>query len=220
MSPIFVTAASSNHFKSACQLLETIRGHRVFFYDIGLTPDEGNAIRSRFDVTFRVFPFHLYPPYMSLSAQDAGAYAWKPIIISEVFAEIDGVLIWCDAGNKVTDPAALERWVRTAGAYSSTSSNDIVRWTHPISLATMRVPKQWYGFNMRNAACVGLLKGVADPLVAEWRSLALNKNAILPIGANRSNHRHDQSILTFLYYKYKVTRCDDEIGFKCHNDID
>lgn len=220
MSPTFVTAASSNHFKSLCQLLETLRGQCVFVYDLGLTPSEGNHIRSTFNVTFRVFPFHLYPSYMSITAQDAGAYAWKPIIVSDVFAEIDGVLIWCDAGNKVTDPAALENCVRSVGVYTPTSSGTLTTWTHPIALATMGVPRQWYSFDMRNAACIGFLKGSADAFVAEWRSFALDKNAILPVGANRSNHRHDQSILTFLYYKYKVVRRDEYVGFSIHNDID
>lgn len=220
MSPTFVTAASSNHFKSLCQLLETLRGQRVFVYDLGLTSGERDHICSTFEVIYRTFPFHHYPPHVSLSAQDAGAYAWKPIIVSDVFAEIDGVLIWCDAGNKVTDPVALEQCVRSTGVYTPTSSGTIATWTHPIALATMGVPKQWYGFTMRNAACIGFLKGSADPLVAEWRSFALDKNAILPLGANRSNHRHDQSILTFLYYKYKVVRRDEYVGFSIHNDID
>lgn len=216
----FVTAASSNHFKSLCQLLNTLRGQKVFVYDLGLTSGEGNHIRSMFNVTFRVFPFHMYPSYMSLTAQDAGAYAWKPIIVSEVFGEIDGVLIWCDAGNKVTDPDALEQCVRTSGIYSPRSSGTLSQWTHPISLSVMGVPRQWYGFNMRNAACIGFLKGSADPLLAEWKLFALNKNAVLPTGADRSNHRHDQSILTFLYYKYNVKSRDDYVGFSIHNDID
>jgi hypothetical protein len=189
-------------------------------YDLGLTPAEGDHIRAVFQVTYRVFPFHMYPAHVSMSAQDAGAYAWKPIIVSDVLKEVEGVLIWCDAGNKVTNPAALEQWVRTAGVYSPTSSGTLERWTHPIALSTMGVPKQWYGADMRNAACIGFLKGSADPLVAEWRLFALNKHAILPLGANRSNHRHDQSILTFLYYKYNVNRRDDYVGFSIHNDID
>lgn len=220
MTITFVTAASSNHFKSLCQLLDTLRGQRVYVYDLGLTSEEGSYIGSTYEVIYRVFPFDQYPSYVSLSAQDAGAYAWKPIIVSNVFIEIEGVLVWCDAGNKVTDPAALEQTVRSSAVYTPTSSGSLVRWTHPIALATMGVPKQWYDFKMRNAACIGFLKGFTEPFIEEWRSLALNKNAILPLGANRSNHRHDQSILTFLYYKYNVKSRDDYVGFSIHNDID
>jgi len=216
----FVTASSSNHFKSLCQLLETLRGERVFVYDLGLTHVEANHICTTFKVVYRTFLFHDYPPHMSLSSQDAGAYAWKPIIVSDVFAEIDGVLIWCDAGNKISDPVALEDYVRATGVYTPRSCGTLSDWTHPIALETMGVPSSWYGFGMRNAACIGFLKGFADQIVEEWRSLALDKNAILPLGANRSNHRHDQSILTFLYYKYKIRCCDEYVGFSIHNDID
>ena len=218
MSLTFVTAASSNHFRSLCQLLETLRGQRVFVYDIGLTYREGLHIRTRFRVVFRVFNFHQYPPHVSMSSQDAGAYAWKPIIVSEVFSEIDGVLVWCDAGDKIANPSALEECVRRLGFYTPISSGTLSKWTHPTTLNTMDVPEKWYGYTMRNAACVGFLKGFADPIVDEWKICAMNKDIILPVGADRSNHRHDQSILTILYYRHKMDS-DEYVGFSIHNDI-
>ena len=220
MNITFVTAASSNHFKSACQFLTTVRGHQVVFYDIGLTADEATQIRRTFNIDYRVFNFNQYPPFVSLSSRDAGAYAWKPIIVAEVFSQINGVLIWCDAGNKITDAGALVECVRRAGMYTPTSSGTIERWTHPTTLSALGVPSSWYGFDMRNAACVGFLKGSADAVVAEWKHYALNENVILPTGANRTNHRHDQSVLTFLFYKYNVSRQNDYVGFTIHNDID
>jgi len=218
---VFVTAASSNHFKSACQFLGTIKNQNVIFYDIGLTQTEADDLKNRFQIDYRMFPFEKYPDFVSLSAQDAGAYAWKPIIISDVYPEIHDILIWCDSGNKVTDASALIRCIQTHSVYTPTSSGTLSRWTHPTALAGLGVPKSWYGFAMRNAACVGFTKGVyAESFISEWKALALNKEISLPLGANRSNHRWDQSILTFLYYKYRVPRYDDYVGFSIHNDID
>jgi hypothetical protein len=217
----FVTAASSNHFKSVCQFLETIRGERTYFYDIGLSSDESKQLRERFQVEYRVFPFERYPSFVSLASQDAGAYAWKPIIIADVYQEVNGVLIWCDGGNKIHNVEQLTHAIKENGIYTPTSSGTIARWTHPTALTTMNVPPGWHEFNMRNAACIGFVKSpISDMFIKEWRETALNKDASIPDGANRSNHRWDQSILTYLYYKYNVRRVDDYLGFSIHNDID
>jgi hypothetical protein len=216
----FVTAASSNHFKSLCQLLTTIQHETVVVYDLGLTQSEVNHIRSVFRIEYRVFPFSSYPSFVSMSSPDAGAYAWKPILIAEVYAEIQGVLIWCDAGNKVFDADALEARVTKAGVYTPTSSGTISRWTHPTALNELSVPAAWSNLQMRNAACVGFNKDDrSSKFVAEWKKYALLKNASLPDGANRSNHRHDQSILTVLYYRHGITSCDEYVGVSIHNDI-
>lgn len=216
----FVTAASSNHFKSLCQLLGTIRDKRVFVYDLGLSQAEVDHIRSIFTIEYRVFPFSKYPLFVALTSPDAGAYAWKPILVAEVYSEIEGTLIWCDAGNKVLDVDALVRCVDRVGIYTPTSSGTIARWTHSTALKELCVPTSWLNFQMRNAACVGFAKDERSAkFIGEWKAYALNKNAILPDGADRSNHRHDQSVLTVLYYKYNVSGCDEYAGFSIHNDI-
>lgn len=216
----FVTAASSNHFKSLCQLLTTIQHEKVVVYDLGLTQPEVEHIRSVFRIEYIVFPFSNYPAFVSMSSPDAGAYAWKPILIAEVYADVQGALIWCDAGNKISDADALENCVTKAGVYTPTSSGTISRWTHPIALNELSVPVTWSNLQMRNAACVGFNKDDrSSRFIAEWKKYALLKNAILPHGANRSNHRHDQSILTVLYYRYGITGCDNYVGFSIHNDI-
>jgi hypothetical protein len=74
---------------------------------------------------------------------------------------------------------------------------------------------------MRNAACVGIdwSNATAQYLVHDWKTLALRKEISLPEGATRLNHRHDQSILTYLIYAYSLPTVDEKVGHTIHNDI-
>jgi hypothetical protein len=224
---VIVTAASSNHFKSVMQLIESIPPQiKVLFYDIGLTIEERQSLQSTFPTIFvKIFDFEKYPIHVHLTSQDAGAYAWKPIIIDEVYNSSHNadVLIWCDAGDILnTDIYRCIETVKTNKIYTATSSGSISRWTHPTSIQNLRIPLEYLHYNMRNAAFVGLLCNdeTVKSFVNEWKTLCLDKDIILPAGANRSNHRHDQSILTHLYYKYCIPNVDYYIGYSIHNDID
>jgi hypothetical protein len=224
---VIVTAASSNHFKSVMQLIESIPPQiKVLFYDIGLTIEERQSLQSTFPtVSVKIFDFERYPIHVHLTSQDAGAYAWKPIIIDEVYnsSKDTDVLLWCDAGDILN--ADIYRCIETVKnnkIYTATSSGNISRWTHPTSIHNLQIPSEHLGYNMRNAAFVGLLCNdeTVKSFVNEWKTLSLDKDVILPAGANRSNHRHDQSILTYLYYKFNIPNVDYYIGYSIHNDID
>lgn len=221
-----VSAASSNHFKTVCQFLRTVpESFNVIFYDIGLTDTQRNYIAQTFPhVNIRIFDFTKYPQHVLLSSPDAGAYAWKPIIIAEVYSELsDGILLWCDSGDILkSEIYDIKSIIQNNKIYSPESSGNIERWTHPASLKYMNVPESFLNLRMRNAAFVGFVcndTAVRD-FVNEWKQLALIKDAILPDGADRTNHRHDQSILTYLFYKYGIPMMNHYVGFTIHNDCD
>lgn len=218
----FVTAASSNHFKTLCQFLGTVIGQHVYVYDLGLSQTEVDHLRSTFNIVYRVFEFDKYPEFVKLTSPDAGAYAWKPILIADVYSQTSGTLIWCDAGNKLIDLDKLLKAIDEDIVYTPTSSNRIIDWTHPTTLSVMDVSTLHLNNQMRNAAIVGFKRDIRSMnLISEWKSYALNKNASLPSGASRGNHRHDQSILTVLYYRHPLPRIHHTYeGFTIHNDID
>jgi hypothetical protein len=68
----------------------------------------------------------------------------------------------------------------------------------------------WIGFNgfgsdfgsnrilHYNGAVVAFDTKKTQHIIDEWYSCALNKDCIAPVGSNRSNHRQDQAILTYL----------------------
>lgn len=225
MNTIVVSASSSNHVRSLQQFLRTVP-HTIhtIVYDIGLLSHETHDLRNEFPrLELRTFHFDAYPPHVRLTSPDAGAYAWKPILIAEVCREYaNHYVLWCDAGNKIYDLPAVVRLIQQCGVYSSSTSGTVRDWTHPQALLNMVVPGSYLDRPMRNAACVGM--DTSYPLVRKfvdaWRSYALNKDVILPEGANRSNHRHDQSILTYLMYSYGFPLIDYKIGYTIHNDID
>jgi GR25 family glycosyltransferase involved in LPS biosynthesis len=226
-SVTIVTASSDNHFQSVCNLIRSIPIYvNTIFYDIGLSNNNIKKLNTEFpNIHIRTFDFSKYPKHVSLSSRDAGAYAWKPIIIDEVYTELssNNVLMWCDAGNILNnDIGNCINIIKTAKIYSALSSGNITRWTHPTSIQNLQMPSEYLHYNMRNAAFVGLVCNdtTVKSFVNEWKSLSLNKEIILPAGANRSNHRHDQSILTYLYYKYNIPNVDNYIGYSLHNDVD
>jgi hypothetical protein len=218
----FVTAASSNHFKSLCQFLGTVVGQNVYVYDLGLSKSEVDHLRSTFNIAYRVFEFNKYPKFVKLTSPDAGAYAWKPILIADVYSQTSGTLIWCDAGNKLIDLDSLLKAIDDDIVYTPVSANRITDWTHPTALVKMNVSPLHLTKQMRNAAIVGFKRdNRSATFISEWRTYALDKDISLPAGANRSNHRHDQSILTVLYYRHVLPRNHMAgIGVTIHNDID
>lgn len=222
---VLVTAASSNHSLSLKQFLRTVPNNiHTIVYDIGLLTTELSALRAEFPlVEIRTFHFDAYPSHVHLTSPDAGAYAWKPILISDVCKEFSNhYVLWCDAGNMLYDLSSTIRAIQQCGVYSSITSGRVRDWTHPRCLLNLVVPASYLDRPMRNAACVGL--DTSHPLVRrfvdEWKSYALNKEVILPEGANRSNHRWDQSILTYLIYYHEFPLIDDKVGYTIHNDID
>lgn len=221
-----VCAASSNHFKSSLQFFKSVPANmNKVFYDIGLNESESNEFKKTFpDISYEIFDFTKYPDFVNLKESDAGAYAWKPIIVSEVYKKYNHhILLWSDAGNIITrDISNLFGLIEQNKIYSSATSGLIRHWTHPSCLQNMYVDPHLCNYQMRNAAFIGFLG--QDPLVLnfieEWKTNALIKNNSLPDGANRTNHRHDQSILSILYYRYNIPIENRYIGFTSHNDID
>lgn len=225
-SPIvtLVTAASSNHFKTLRLFLHRL-GHpcRVIVYDIGLKTQEVEELKTKFSYAeFRTFDFSKYPPWMHIDAQDAGAYAWKPVIVAEVAQETEGMLIWSDAGNYIQ--RLDEALVKCFGRVCSTehSAGTIRDWTHPDSSMAMGVTGDLLDKPMRNAAFVvfDLRLDESRAFVSSWASLSLKKEIIQPEGASRDNHRQDQSVLTGLFFLHDLPDISFDDAVLYHNDCD
>ena len=216
-----VTAASSNHYKTLLQFLRSVpTGYRTVVYDLGLSEQEISKLPS--SVMYRKFNFSIYPEFVCLSSPDAGAYAWKPCIVNDVCNEFGGIVLWCDAGDILTDIRALIRSASACGVYSGISGGTFVTWTHPTARQNLPGSDRFLNLQMRNAACIGVdwSNPIAQRLIREWKGYALRQEISLPPGASRANHRHDQSILTYLIYSYGIPRIDYQTGFTIHNDID
>jgi hypothetical protein len=225
-----VTAADTSHFESALQLITSIQKespvNEIIFYDLGLKYDEILELK-KYNVTYKKFEFENYPKFVNLSEQDAGAYAWKPQIISYESKTFKGVLIWMDAGDLViTSLEKLKILIKHIGFYSPLSNGYVKQWTHISTLEALEIDKNIFKKRMLNAAIIGLdtENGKYVSFIEKWSNLSLQKALILPKGAGKNNHRWDQSLLTITYYqkfqKFFFPRTHKYFGILTHQDID
>ena len=226
-----ITASDSSHFKSLCQLLDSLttycRLDQIVVYDLGLTNTEVLDISKRYPFVKTVkFNFDEYPKHVNLKERDAGAYAWKPIIIYNEYQRDNLPIIWMDAGNIVLKNIKfLKRYIIKKKFYSPYSSGNIQKWTHSDTLLSLEFPDKFLKKRNLNAALIGLIhdKKIYN-LLENWYALALKKEIIIPDGSSKLNHRYDQSLLTLLFYikfnfffKIKTYRL---WGIDIHQDID
>jgi hypothetical protein len=187
-------------------------------YDIGLTAEEADTVKAM-RITYRLFDFSTVPPWGILTPETAGYYVWKPVIVDTVMKEGHDVVIWCDAGNVVTDAGALTRVTKASHIYTPYSTGALSRWTHIQCLDGLKMTELERSKPMRNGAIIGFdaKDSVARRFVEEWRSSSFVEAFIV---GDRSNHRHDQSILSCLFYKYRRSSPAHCIGVEIHRDCD
>ncbi|MCP4000616.1 MAG: DUF1647 domain-containing protein [Gammaproteobacteria bacterium] len=224
---IIVTAADSSHFKPLLRFLFSVETHEgcvpVIIYDLGLTPDERESFQILFPAyELRTFNYSEYPDYFDIKVR-AGEYAWKPVVIHEVANEQNGLVVWMDAGNLITEPMiSLRQIINDRGFYTPQSGGTVRDWTHRGTLEYLSVPD--HVLSKKNRAC-GLVgfdtrRKSAMTLIEVWSDCALNKNCIAPEGSSRRNHRQDQAVLTVLLYQSEFADCPLELvdNIRFHQD--
>ena len=146
-----VTGASSNHFRSLLNLLDSLheeigpsphhnrdrdssneqRGNgmdiSVIVYDIGLLDREKQVLDQHLKglgirAESRKFDFMAWPPHV----QDLDCRAWKPIIFHNALKDAD-TAIWMDAGCLVSDGGPPARRPRANVLWRKTSNAMLVR---------------------------------------------------------------------------------------------
>lgn len=226
---VLVTASDHSHFKSLQNFLASTRRHeagsRVIVYDLGLTEEQLRQLSEQLpERDIRQFTYTNYPSHFEIT-KNAGQYAWKPVIISEVLSETKGCVCWMDAGNILTKKlTTIRRFLQTIGMYSPHSNGTLADWTHPAMLNYLACPKSLTRERNRNGACIAINyeNRVARNVVDSWKECALEQSCIAPTGSDRSNHRQDQSAFSILAYKSGIarrmpSRC---YGFLTHQDAD
>jgi hypothetical protein len=233
-----VTASSSNHYGALRQMLESLRRlhARVDCYDLGLTPQEVEALPQWDGVSYRTFDYAAYPAHMRVEV-NAGEYAWKPVIVSDVVDRMQaqgwsGDLLWADAGcyfHGLDEIAA--RIAASGGLWVRTSAGTMRDWTHPAMFEYLAADPRLYNDRPNaDATLVGFALGSVSPAVREavcrnivrpWRDCAMVKDCIAPRGSSRRNHRQDQAVLTYLVHRSGYAFAEarrDEIGVRCKCD--
>ncbi|MEQ8627613.1 DUF1647 domain-containing protein [Ekhidna sp.] len=226
-SNYIVTAANAKFYKSFCQLAYSFNRVREFenstivFYDLGLEKEQAENIKNKnssfFEhVTYRVFDFEKYPEFVKPNYM---TWAWKPIIIEELIKETGGNIFWMDSANQILkNLKPLWRIIGEKGTYLPfAGSGQLTDWTMKATLEFVGVPSSEYKSRNRagNTCAFSANNKHVQALVEEWKSLCLVKECVLPEGADRSNHRGDQSVLSSLLvsrsYAEKLNLTNDEV---------
>lgn len=208
-----LTACNSLHFRNVCQFIYSYRKKREHLnsgficYDIGLTDSERSYLEATYpEVELRVFDFTHYPEFVR---PELMTYSWKPLIIAKTLHEKKGSLLWMDSASIILKPLQpIWEAIGETGSYFPVSgTGTLAEWTHPATLQYLNVPEKYYSYRNRCGCMCGFsynnapIRGMVD----EWARLALIKECIKPEGANRANHRDDQSLLTILLYRLLET---------------
>ena len=230
---VIVTGSDSSHFKSLYQLLKSLTLHekntKVLVFDLGITNKEREIIKDDFpNYELRKFDYSKHPSYFNIK-ENAGEYAWKPVIINSVLNEFKTSVCWLDGGNKVMKPlTSIRKIIEVYGFYSPFSKGIISEWTHIKSLECLGVVTNKGLLKQRNlnGACVSVDYNniEARNVIEKWSDCAKSKSCIAPEGSSRVNHRQDQAVLSTLVYKHipEVGKkmMYRKFGFKTHQDID
>lgn len=233
-SRIVVTAASENHFDiGIAVLLPSLRRYLdpdsslVVYYDIGLTRSQSQELQDTFpEISYRKFPFENYPQHFSLS-QNAGYWAWKPLIIQQLVQKYPTAqILWLDSGNQVTgDLTAIWSFIRQRGVFSQRSSSTMKKYVHPGMFSYMNIDPSRY---LKKGNCDGAIVGIdasnsdaVTNILDPWVDCALHKDCIAPEQSSRANHRQDQAALTVLMRVHDLPcRKDEAKQHHIHKHID
>jgi len=242
-----VTGASDNHYKSLVNMILSFMkyhkndpNYKIIVYNLGIEQANWKRLLNIFgrysNFISETFDYSLYPDYVNINI-NAGEYAWKPIIIYDVFNKYKDITLWMDAGNILTN--RLDRINETIAknhiysGYSGNKGSTIKQWTHPTTIEYMGAFFGGYDITQcqpRNGACVGFNYNTdyVKSFVEEYKNHALTKECIAPEGSSRENHRQDQSVFSIMFYKYYIQyQFDFSVGnpeyyedYRIHNDVD
>lgn len=226
---VIVTGANSPYYRSLFQFLASLYRHepniRVIVFDLGLSESERQHLQDRFPTAgLRLFDYSKFPGYFNIKV-NAGEYAWKPVIFSDILNEYKSCVCWMDAGNVVTKPLFwMRRITRKIGMYSPRSSGCISDWTHPKTLEFLDVSKNLLNKYNLTGGCVSAYyqNSKSREIVSQWKKCAIVRDCIAPKGSSKKNHRQDQAVLSVLAHQSNITRNmpTSYYGFKIHQNID
>ncbi|CAG8664133.1 13469_t:CDS:1, partial [Dentiscutata heterogama] len=203
---------------------------RIIVYDLGLLNFQRRALtylqQKNYLTHYRLFNFLKFPSFWNISISK-GEYAWKPAIIAEIFREFPGIVLWLDSGTFVSSDFLMnvEKLVNAHdGFFSPKSNGNLLKWTHPgvFKYFNDSTKKTKYEKSVNcNAAALLFDTERVSHIIEEWEKCAHIKECIAPNGSNRTNHRQDQAILTYLMLNNK-RRCGGDLksfGMRTHMDV-
>jgi uncharacterized protein DUF1647 len=210
-SPTVVTAASARCSRCLYQFLLSAErkrltgaAQRFVVYDLGIESSDRQRLAQRFPWSeFRRFAFESYPGHVALERR---SYAWKPLIIRDLCGESDGPLLWLDSAAifQTDDLSPVWSKIQRHAAYVLKGQSPLGQRCDPATLDALGVSA---GMRQQPECAAGMIGlDCARPpvrrLLEEWCSQTLTEGVIAPRDPPLSLHRHEQSLLSILLYRY------------------
>jgi len=211
---VLVTASDKNHYIYLNNLIKNYKKNpkifkKIYVYDIGLEKEQIAKLNSQEFIEYRKFDFSAYPVHFSKRlnhhGNKIGGFAWKPSIIKQVLNEKVGHVVWFDSANLFTKKIIFFKlYICHFGFLSFHSTGTIQNWTHKKVTDSLISNENKLILNKKNlmggVVGVNYLDRKACKLIEDWSELAKDESLIFPKESNLSNHRHDQSLLSILYW--------------------
>lgn len=211
---VLVTASDENHFIYLNNLIKNVKKYpkifkKIYVYDIGLQGEQVESLNSQEFIEYRKFDFSIYPDHfnkrLSHHGNKIGGFAWKPQIINQLLNEKVGHVIWFDSANLFTKKIIFFKiYIINLGFISFHSTGTIQKWTHRKVIDSLISNEKKLILNKKNlmggVVGVNYLDRKACKLIEDWSELAKDESLIFPKESNLLNHRHDQSLLSILYW--------------------
>ena len=222
-----VSAISDNHFEEATDFIASVQAYMpkspIIVYNLGLSEKNKKILSSYCDVKVRDFNFSVYPKHV----QNLHTYAWKPIIINEMYKEGNGrVILWGDASCRVRRSITplLPRFSNFPIIPGVSDGHFFISTTHDGMMKYLRLNKTRKEYAsignslQANIIMLWLNQTLQERFLKFWVDCALHEQCIAPKGASLWNcnwkqmrigeyacHRYDQAA-----YNAILTR---EFGF-------
>ena len=207
-----VTASDDIFADTLFQLLDNLEKYKfheeLIVYDLGMNDKQVSNIKSNFpEVIIENFNFQNYPSFIGERDDHGllGAYAWKPNIIYETLKKYKKKVIWLDSANLINSRFVFVLIVLSNKKFfSPISSGQVKDYTYIDTLEAIKYPKN----KLKKRNLTGGFNAFdwnddnSREIATKWKDYSNKKEIILPENSTKFNHRHDQSILTLLVYKF------------------
>lgn len=220
--PVLVGGSSSNHFNEALELFKNLNSYvrpvyptALYFFDLGLKPDEIRQIKDMCNCTVLTFPFEKFPPHV----KDLQSYTWKPLII-KMMLQTYRFVMWMDTSVRFEtsdlDPLFIN--AKKEGVMSRHDVHLLPAHLHEETFIFLQEPPCLYR-NLTEFQAAMLLfhsdhKLIYDYIFTPWLKCALIEKCMKtrkPTGGKllycKSNkvyhscHRYDQAVLSLLLFR-------------------
>lgn len=213
---ILVSGSSDNHFHLLLLFLYRLYSVEnkmcIIIWDLGLSQFNIKRLKNakeiiekkRFIIIIKHFNYSNYPYHFSIN-KNSGYYSWKPFVIWDTYSSYKRNVLWLDCGCFIHRKLEYEyNEIINSTIYTVGSGTTIQRYTHRKLFELLNVDISIFNKTMCSAGIVGIYypSTLVRYIFKLWKACALIKNCISPQGANRGNHRQDQSVLSILLYQY------------------